>query len=235
MGRKANPRRAWLWRIAAALLLAALLAGGWLWWDVQHWTPPQSEYPDQGVLVGGNSGTVQFAALAAQGAGFAYIEASGGEARRNTAFTAQRKQAMAAGLQVGAVHRFDPCRPADSQSANFVTSVPRSTDMLPPALALEMMPQACEGDDVSDAMVQSELMTLANQMEIHAERPVILKIAPEFARRYPFAARIERSLWVTRTRLAPTYAGRPWLLWTANEALATDAAEAPVGWVVVQP
>ncbi|MGB3754676.1 MAG: glycoside hydrolase family 25 protein [Parerythrobacter sp.] len=235
MGRTANPRRAWLWRIAAALLLAALLAGGWLWWDMQHWTPPESEYPDQGVLVSGNSGPVQFAALAAQGAGFAYIETSGGDARRNTAFTAQRKQAILAGLQVGAVHRFDPCRPADSQSANFVTSVPRSADMLPPALSLEMTTDSCEGDDVSDAMVQSELMTLANQMEIHAERPVILKIAPEFDRRYPFAARIERSLWVTRTRLAPTYAGRPWLLWTANEALATDAAEAPVGWVVVQP
>ena len=33
----------------------------------------------------------------------------------------------------------------------------------------------------------------------------------------------------------PTYAGRPWLLWTANEALTSEASEEPIGWVVARP
>ena len=33
---------------------------------------------------------------------------------------------------MGAVHRYDPCQPADRQSANFVTVVPRDAKLLPP-------------------------------------------------------------------------------------------------------
>ena len=33
----------------------------------------------------------------------------------------------------------------------------------------------------------------------------------------------------------PDYAGRPWTLWTANDALATEAGDEPVRWMVRQP
>ena len=45
---------------------------------------------------------------------------------------------------------------------------------------------------------------------------MLLKIGPEFEARYGFARRFDRNLWLTRDRFEPTYAGRPWLLWTAN-------------------
>ena len=70
-------------------------------------------------------------------------------------------------------------------------------------------------------------MTLVNQIENHAGKAVILKMSPEFEERYGLAARIDRNLWLTRTRFEPEYAGRPWLLWTANTALRSDAAEQP--------
>ena len=49
------------------------------------------------------------------------------------------------------------------------------------------------------------------------------------------SGRIERNLWLTRDWWQPDYAGRPWTLWTANSALRTEAGDAPVRWVVLQP
>ena len=231
MGRK-RKTVGWRARVLGAVLLAALLGGGWLWWRLQHWTPPESEYPDQGAEVSAADGAVRFATLKAIGANFVYLDASDG-VRRDPAFAANLAAARKAGLKVGAVHRFDPCAMADGQSASFVVLVPRSGGLLPPAIALDATADECPAP-VGEAEVESELMTLINQVEAHAGRPVILQVSPGFEERYGLAARIERHLWVVGTWREPTYAGRPWLMWTANEALATEAADEPLRWVVMR-
>ena len=78
MGRK----RAFSWRkrFAALLLLVLLGAGGWLWWQGQHWAPPRGPFPQQGALVGARDGEADFKALKAIGADFVYLEASSGAA-----------------------------------------------------------------------------------------------------------------------------------------------------------
>ncbi|MCB2087652.1 MAG: glycoside hydrolase family 25 protein [Sphingomonadaceae bacterium] len=221
-------------RILALLLLAVVCAGGWYWWQLQHWSPDEAVYPDQGVEVAARDGRVNFRTVRALGGRFAYLDASYGAKGSDAAFSRNLTAAREAGLQVGAVHRFDPCVMADGQSANFVTVVPRGADMLPPAIELAATADDC-AERVTEAAVESELMTLINQIEGHAGKPVILKIMPGFETRYGLSARIERNLWLSRTRLLPDYAGRPWLLWTANEALRSEAAEQPLRWVVVQP
>ncbi len=229
--RKASP---WKLRIAASLLLILLGGGGYLWWQVIHWTPPEEAYPDQGVVAGARDGVINFRTVRALGGSFAYLDASDGQSGQDARFSRNFAAARDAKLQVGAVHAFDPCTMADGQSANFVTMVPRDSSLLPPAIELGRTADSCE-ERVSDAAVESELMTLINQIENHAGKAVILKIDPEFETRYGLAQRLERHLWLTRTRLEPDYAGRPWLLWTANEALRSEASDDPVRWVVVQP
>ena len=232
MGRK-RKTSGWRARIGALALLALLAGGGWFWWQVQHWTPPESEFPDQGAEISAADGPVNFRTLHALGADFVYLDASSGTASEDARFSKNLAAARAAGLQVGAVHRFDPCAMADGQSANFVTMVPRGSGLLPPAIALDRTADECP-ERVGEAAVESELMTLINQVEAHAGRPVILKVYPEFEDRYGLAARLERNLWLVRTRFEPTYAGRPWLLWTANRALRSAAAEEPIRWIVVR-
>ncbi|WP_374407602.1 glycoside hydrolase family 25 protein [Pelagerythrobacter sp.] len=229
-GRKAS----WRARIFALVLLVALAGGAWLWWGLQNWRPDETAFPDQGVEVGAGDGVVNFRILRATGASFAYLDASDGAAAQDARFGANLSAARTANLQVGAVHRFDPCSMADGQSANFVTMVPRDPDLLPPAIELSRTADDCP-DRVSDAAVESELMTLINQIEMHAGKPVILKIDPGFEGRYRLAGMFERNLWLTRTRFQPDYAGRPWLLWTANTALRTAASDDPLRWVVAQP
>jgi lysozyme len=221
-------------RLFGALLLLALLGGAYLWWHLQHWLPPREQYPVQGVVIGAADGSVNWRSVKAIGAEFAYIDASASAFARDPQFVRNFERARAAGLSVGAVHRYDPCQPADKQAANFVTVVPRDPELLPPAVELDMLADDCPVK-VSDAAVESELMTFLNQVEIHTGKPALLKLSPRFEDRYRIAARIDRNLWLMRDRLQPDYGGRPWTMWTANSALANEVSDQGLRWAVVQP
>ena len=219
-------------RLLGALSLLAFLVAGWAWWGLHHWRPSHTDFPVQGIEVGSDDGAVNWKAAKAIGASFVYLDASASAFARDPAFVKNLEDARAARLQVGAVHLYDPCQPADKQAANFVTVVPRDRAMLPPALDLDLTAEDCPVK-VSDAAVESELMTFLNQIETHTGKPTILKISSSFEKRYHLAAKIDRNLWLVRTRFQPEYGGRPWMLWTANGALDNAASDAPLRWVVV--
>ena len=235
MARKKSARRRPIWiYLLATLVLAGSLGAAWYWWDMQHWAPDEALYPDQGVLVSQRQGLVGFETVAALGGKFAYVVASEGAGAKDSQFSRNVAAAERAGLKVGALHAFDPCVGADAQSANFVTMVPRDADMLPPAIALVGTADQCEAR-VSDAAVESELMTFINQVETHVGQRAILRVSSDFEARYAIAESLDRDLWLMRERFSPTYGGRPWLLWSANTARSTDASQQPIEWVVVQP
>jgi lysozyme len=226
--------RRWLLRLVALLVLFGLAFAAWLWWDMRSWRPDEGLYPEQGALLPANGAQVKFPTLKAVGAQFVYLPLIDELATRGGMSFAQRfAAARAAGLKVGVVLNFDPCAPADPQSGAFAQMVPRDADLLPPAIGLARVADGC-APKVSDAAVESELMTLINQIETHAERPAIIKLSPAFQERHKTATALNRDLWLMRNRARPDYAGRPWLLWSANAALVTEASEEPVEWVVVQ-
>ena len=227
-------RRSWWVYVLALLVLAAIGAWGWNWWVMRSWVPSSDLYPEQGAAISEHQGAVAFPTLRARGAQFVYLTASSGAGGQDSRFGDNLKSARAAGMKVGAVHAFDPCIPADEQSANFVTMVPRDERLLPPAIALYDTSDDC-AEKVSDASVESELMTLINQVEMHSGKPVMLKVSERFEKRYRISAQLERGLWLSRDKIAPAYGGRPWLMWSASRSLVTQAAAEPVEWLVVQP
>lgn len=221
-------------RLIGFVVLVGLIGWGAAWWHLRHWQPERAAFPMQGAEIGAVDGAVDWKALKAVGADFVYIDASAGAFARDPAFVRNLEDARAAKLRVGAVHRYDPCQPADRQAANFVTVVPREAEMLPAAVDLDQTADACPVK-VSDQAVASELMTFLNQIETHTGKAALLKLSPQFEKRYRLASAIERNLWLVRDRFQPDYGGRPWALWTANSALANEAGEGAVRWVVVQP
>jgi lysozyme len=236
-GRKASARKAprrWLLRLAALAMLLALAFAAWLWWDMREWRPDEALYPEQGAMVPANGADIKFATLKAIGAQFVYLPLMDELATRGgMSFSERFQRARGAGLQVGVMLAFDPCAPADRQSGAFAQMVPRDPALLPPAIALNRLADGCK-PKVSDAAVESELMTLINQIEMHSGKQVILKLHPAFQERHKTATALARDLWLVRDRARPDYAGRPWLLWSANSQLANEASEEPIEWVVVQ-
>lgn len=219
--------------IEALLLLALIGVGVFLWWRTQNYVPERSEYPVQGVLMGEGDGDVDISALRTARADFVYLEASNGAEGRDTLFGRNLAALDGTGIRHGAVHGYDPCIPAEQQAANFVTIVPRDPEMLPPVISLSKLASEC-GDPVIEAALESELTTFINQVEGHAEQPVVLKVSEEFERAYGIAAKIERNLWLVRDWIQPDYAGRPWTLWTVNSQLSNPANGQDMRWVVVQ-
>jgi lysozyme len=232
MGRKRAIR--WRWRIAGALVLAALVVGAVGWWQFAHWRPDSKAFPVQGVEIGAPDGPADFAAFKAIGARFVYLDASEGANGRDPVFAQNLAAVRGSGLRFGAVHRYDPCVPADRQAANFVTIVPRDPAMLPPAIELDRLADDCP-TRVSEAAVESELTTFLNEIEGHVGKPAVLKVSQAFEEKYAIAGKLERNLWLTRDWFQPDYGGRPWTLWTANTAYRNAASEAPVRWTVLQP
>lgn len=221
-------------RLLGALLLIALVGGGFGWWHLHHWRPERTVFRVQGVEIGAQDGNVDWPAIKAIGADFAYLDASASAFARDPLFIDNLSGARTAKLQVGALHRYDPCQPADKQAGNFVTVVPRDASMLPPAVELDRLADDCPVK-VSDAAIESELTTFLNQVETHTGKAALLKISERFEARYHIAGRIDRNLWLTRNRFQPDYAGRPWTLWTANDALSSEASGEDLRWVVLQP
>lgn len=221
-------------RLLGAALLIAIIGGIYGWWHFHHWRPDRAIYRVQGVEIGVADGDVDWRAVKAIGADFAYLDASASAFARDPTFVRNLEAARAAKLQVGALHRYDPCQPGDKQAANFVTVVPRDPTMLPPAVELDGL-----GDDcpikVSAAAIESELMTFLNQVEMHTGKPALLKVTKRFEERYHITAMIDRNLWLVGNRFQPDYAGRPWTLWTANDSLSNEASGADLRWVVLQP
>lgn len=235
-GKKAARRglRRWLWRLAALAVLFGLAFAAWLWWDMRSWRPDPALYPEQGALVPQGGAPVRFETLKAIGARFVYLPLeAGSDAEGPGGFADRFAQARKAGLRVGVLLDFNPCLGADAQSGMFAQMVPRDPELLPPAIGLQRLADACD-PKVSDAAVESELMTLINQIELHAGKPAILRLSPAFQDRHKTATALARDLWLARDRARPDYAGRPWLLWSANSARVTEASEEPVEWVVVQ-
>lgn len=221
-------------RLLAVLVLIGIVASVGGWWHMRNWRPDSSAFPVQGVEIGSDDGNVSWPAIKAIGAEFVYLDASASAFARDPSFIGNLEAARDAGLQVGAVHRYDPCQPADKQAANFVTVVPRDADLLPPAVELRLTAGDCPVR-VSDAAVESELTTFINQIETHTGKPALLKLTSDFQHRYAMASKIDRNIWLVRDRFEPDYAGRPWTLWTANRHLATQAAPGGLRWLVVQP
>lgn len=220
-------------QLAALLGLVGLAYTGWFWFEMRTWRPDVELYPEQGAVISSGSTRVRFETLRATGAAFVYLELAPSASPPDPAFRERLRAAKRSGLKVGVVQPFNPCLRADPQSARFTLMVPRDPELLPASLALRQLPDQCE-TKVSGAAVTSEVLTMVNQMEMHSGQPVILKMDKAFETRLRLADALDRDVWLIRDRLPPRYAQRPWLLWSANRQLVSEATSEPVEWVVVQ-
>ncbi|MDJ0979349.1 MAG: glycoside hydrolase family 25 protein [Erythrobacter sp.] len=220
-------------QLAALAGLVALVFAGWFWFEMRTWRPDPELYPEQGAVVDSGVSGVRFETLKATGAAFVYLELGSARMPPDPGFRARLRAARDSGLKVGILQVFDPCQRADPQSALFTRMVARDLDLLPPAVALERLPKDCT-PRVSQAAAKSEVLTLVNQIEMHSGQPVILKLGEAFEKRFQIAGALDRDLWLARDRLRPRYAQRPWLLWSANRQMVSQALAEPIEWVVVQ-
>ena len=219
-------------RIGGALVLLALLVGLSLWWAAR-WIPDRAIFPLQGVTIGAGNGTVHWGSIKAAGADFAYVMATSGRDGVDPMFARNFSGAREAGVQVGAVHRYDLCRLATDQAANFIRHVPRRADALPAAVWLDY-DDRCP-DRPTRALLLSELATFLAQIEAHTGKRSVIAPGPAFEADYRVTAGIARTTWLRRDFFEPDYGAHPWAMWQANDYVRLTGAGGTVGWNVLRP
>lgn len=209
--------------LAAALGIAAWLGHG-------HWTPSRSAYSVQGIDVSHHQGRIDWTKLRAQGVDFAYIKATEGGDHRDRRLAENWAAAKASGISRGAYHFFTLCRSGADQAANFVATVPRDPDALPPAVDLEFLGN-CRGSRGFDrAALHRELGVFLRIVEAHSGKRAILYLTEEFDDAFAVSFGFDRPLWLRNIILEPRFGSRPWTLWQASNFRRLDGIQGRVDW-----
>lgn len=217
-------RRGRLTLLVVALMLIATAAVPIIthWWR-PHYRPSLHAGESYGVDVSHYQGSIDWAAVAADGIDFAYLKATEAGDWVDETFATNWAGARAAGLKVGAYHFFTFCRTGADQAANFLRVVPDGAD-LPHAIDLEFPNNCSQRPPVGD--LQRELRVFIDTVEAATGRPVLLYVEDDFDDRYGIldafpVATWERSMW-----------GRPdgdrWTFWQCSDVAEVDGIDGGV-------
>lgn len=212
--------------IALALAVTALALRQY----AVRWHPATDRYPVQGIDVDESVGTVDWNAVSASGADFAYARATNGARHRDAAFEANWQGIAAAGLRRGALLRYSLCQPATEQANAFNTFVPQTPDALPPAIEIAYVPGCDARPD--RAVLVADLRRMIATVETHMRMPALLKVSPDVEDDYRLSEVLPRTIWATGNFRAPDYTVRPWRMWQASDMRRIEGIEGPVRWNV---
>lgn len=219
-------------RFLALILVLLLAAAVALWW-ASRWTPDRDVYPVHGVTISSDNGEVRWGSIKAAGADFAYIFATAGPKTIDARFSDNMAKAREAGIQTGAIHRYDLCHLATDQAANFIRQVTRRADALPSAVWLDF-DEGC-ADRPTRALLLSELATFLAQIEAHMGKRSLIAPSPSFEAEYRVTEGIARTTWLRRAFFEPDYGAHPWTMWQASDHVRLNGADGAVGWNVLRP
>jgi lysozyme len=95
------------------------------------------EYPIKGFDVSHHQGDIQWQSISPQEFKFVYLKATEGGDFKDRKFQDNWLKAREQGFLVGAYHFYRLCRDGQIQAQNFIETVPKKTDSLPPVIDLE--------------------------------------------------------------------------------------------------
>jgi lysozyme len=202
--------------VVAALAIAAPIALG-------AWNPVAERYT-QGIDVSSHQGRIDWDALSRAEVRFAYIKATEGASSVDARFAANWSGAARAGVRRGAYHRFTLCRSAETQAANFIRTVPRTRDALPPAVDVEDM-SGCGASASPDATTL--IGRLLDLIEAHCGARPILYVTQQFHDAHARDFTHER-FWIRSLYASPPFRRGDWAIWQHHNAARRPGIEGPV-------
>lgn len=175
--------------------------------------PDKSEFPIRGVDVSAYQGEIDWRTLASQDLDFAYIKATEGSSHIDERFSFNREEAINSELRVGAYHFFSFESGGDAQAQNFINTVPKTENMLPPAIDLEFYGDF-EKSKPSAESVSAELDKLIAKLEEHYGIKPIIYATEESYSEYLSGRYAGFDIWIRGVYSKPKLSdGREWKFW----------------------
>jgi len=189
---------------AVSLVVAFLLwSGSWI-----PNAPPYAVYPIRGSDVSHHQKGIEWSRIDPARIQFAYIKATEGADFKDTKFSDNWAGAGSAGLRRGAYHFFTFGTKGAQQASNFIATVPKDDQALPPAIDLEISGyNRGRSQDVPE--FQRELSAFIKIVVKRYDKVPVIYTTKDFQRQFLTGYRVDR-LWIREVIFWPRGG---WILW----------------------
>jgi len=196
-----------------------------------NWEPDRDDFPVRGIDVSHHLGDIDWPVVAADDVAFVYMKASEGGDFKDSAFSRNWAGAGSAGLARGAYHYFSLCQPGRKQAENFLSVLPGDSDMLAPALDLELGSN-CARRPPADEVLR-EISAFTTLVEQARGKQVIFYAPEDFYDAYLRDSGLNRRVWARSIWHQPDYASS-WVLWQYHDRGRVKGVETDVDLNVLQ-
>nr|WP_130804876.1 GH25 family lysozyme [Acinetobacter ihumii] len=191
-----------------ALLMLLLIYFGLFF----HRQASAQDYPVQGFDVSHHQGEINWSKISPEKFQFVYLKATEGGDFKDTKFQQNWLKAREKGFHVGAYHFYRLCRDGKTQAQNFIESVPKKSDALPPVIDLEY-DSNCINTYTKEQLLQ-EIQTMHDLLKQHYAKQPIFYVSKNFYNIVLVGSFKETPLWIRDYEQKPQLQDqRDWLFW----------------------
>jgi len=165
------------------------------------------------VDVSSYQGDIDWQVLSSQGIHFAFIKATEGSSFVDPYFHVNYENAAQTNLRVGAYHFFSFDSAGQTQADNFIRTVPKIENALPPVVDFEFYNNI--QSDISDASkVRAELDILLHELEVHYGVKPIIYATEKYYKLYLSSYYADYDIWIRNVFTRPMKLnGQTWTFW----------------------
>ncbi len=175
--------------------------------------PSKEKYPVRGVDVSAYQGEINWETLSKQNIEFAFIKATEGSSFVDRNFEYNYEEALKTDLRVGAYHFFSFDSGGQTQADNFIETVEKVENMLPPVVDFEFYGDK-ENNPPEAEGVRAELAVLLEQLEDYYGRKPIIYATGKAYNMYLSGHYSEYDIWIRNVFFKPgKLDGKEWTFW----------------------
>ncbi|ARD30446.1 MULTISPECIES: GH25 family lysozyme [Acinetobacter calcoaceticus/baumannii complex] len=170
------------------------------------------DYPVQGFDVSHHQGDINWKKISPDKFQFVYLKATEGGDYKDSKFQENWLKAREQGFHVGAYHFYRLCRDGKTQADNFIATVPKKSDALPPVIDLEY-DSNCINTYTKEQLIK-EIGIMHDRLKQHYDKQPIFYISKTFYHIVLVGNFSETPLWVRDYEGKPELKDkRKWLFW----------------------
>ncbi len=175
--------------------------------------PDSEKYPIRGIDVSSYQGEINWDILSEQDISFVFIKATEGSSFTDPYFEYNYKEAVKSDLRVGAYHFFSFDSHGSTQADNFIASVDKTENMLPPVVDFEFYgDKKSNPPDPESTREQLDILLLRFE-EYYGVKPIIYATEKSYSV-YLSGYYQQYDLWIRNVITTPNICdNRKWTFW----------------------
>lgn len=202
------------WKILDLIFIVFIVIFAlWYYGIIIFNAPSEKKFEVKGVDVSAYQGDIDWNILSKQGIKFAFIKATEGSSFVDEKFNINYKNASNTNLKIGAYHFFSYDSEGSTQAENFIRTVPKEDNLLPPVVDIEFY-----GDKYKNIPnieeTQKQLSILLQKLEDYYGKTPIIYVTYKSYNLYIAKSFKDNYIWIRDVYFKPKLKdNREWTFW----------------------